>query len=331
MIAGVSNLAKDIKSHLSHNESLQLTGTYSQRYLLESCRSMEELEIQVTVLFSHLKMRDAYLSKLHSHVPLATRKDLRVSPLIGEFIFDVELVSQAWSRLQGDVSLKSNTIMLDTLSKGQDQRTWLPPQPKRPAPALPPPVSNKRPKQNPPWAEVGVILKAKAISPGNPPKREKAVERKGRDVHDVRTLACMKAPEVPPLLVRILDQSPEKIAERLSKSPGAWSEIGADCRPLGYAHRTMGVQDPLCNAAPTETSGTGDHIPQGVLKVVISEPVRARAAETRERSSQLHSPQAFTVACSFLQRQQGSGGRSQIYPPSMSSCIARTSLWRRLG
>ena len=38
------------------------------------------------------------------------------------------------------------------------------------------------------------------------------------------------------------------------------------CRPLGHAHRTMGVQDPLCNAAPTEISGTGDHIPQGVLK-----------------------------------------------------------------
>ena len=28
----------------------------------------------------------------------------------------------------------------------------------------------------------------------------------------------------------------------------------------------MGVQDPLCNAAPTEISGTGDHIPQGVPK-----------------------------------------------------------------
>ena len=38
------------------------------------------------------------------------------------------------------------------------------------------------------------------------------------------------------------------------------------CRPLGHAHRTMGVQDPLCNAAATDTSGTGDHIPQGVPK-----------------------------------------------------------------
>ena len=92
-----------------------LRGIYS-----ESCHSMEELEIQVTALFSQLKMRerDGYLSRLHSHVPLATRKVLRASPLVGEFIFDEELVSQAGNRLQGDVSLKSNTIMLDTLAKG---------------------------------------------------------------------------------------------------------------------------------------------------------------------------------------------------------------------
>ena len=31
------------------------------------------------------------------------------------------------------------------------------------------------------------------------------------------------------------------------------------CRPLGHAHRTMGVQDLLCNAAPTEIPWTGDH------------------------------------------------------------------------
>ena len=48
---------------------------------------------------------------------------------------------------------------------------------------------------------------------------------------------------------------------------------------MGHAHCTMGVQDPLCNAAATDTSGTGDHILQGVRKVVVSEPVSARAAE----------------------------------------------------
>ena len=110
-------------------------------------------------------------------------------------------MSQAGNRLQGDVSLRSNTIMLDTLAKkSQDQKVRAPPQPKRPAPALPPLVSNKRPKQNPqPTGRGGG--KAKAISPGNPPIREKAVEQKGRDVPDVQTPACMKAPEVPPLLV----------------------------------------------------------------------------------------------------------------------------------
>ena len=51
------------------------------------------------------------------------------------------------------------------------------------------------------------------------------------------------------------------------------------CRPLGHAHCTKGVQDPICNAAPTETPGTGDHVPQGVIKVVVPEPVSAGAAE----------------------------------------------------
>ena len=60
------------------------------------------------------------------------------------------------------------------------------------------------------------------------------------------------------------------------------------CRPLGHAHLTMGVQDPLCNVAPTETSGTGDHIPQGVPKVIVSEPVSGRAAEQgSDRASRL--------------------------------------------
>ena len=106
-IAGVSNLTKDIQPHLSHNENLQLAGTYSQRYLFESCCSMEEFEIQVTALFSQLKLRerDGYLSRLHSHVPMATRKDLRASPLVGVFIFDEELVSQAGNRLQGQSCL----------------------------------------------------------------------------------------------------------------------------------------------------------------------------------------------------------------------------------
>ena len=85
----------------------------------------------MTALFSHLKLRerDGYLFRFNTHVPMDTRKDLRVSPLVGEYIFDEELVSQAGNRLQGDVSLKSNTIMLDTLAKGQGQKARAPPQP----------------------------------------------------------------------------------------------------------------------------------------------------------------------------------------------------------
>ena len=99
----------------------------------------------MTSLFSQFKLRerDGYLSRLNPHVPLATKRELRVSPLVGEYLFDEVLVSQAGDRLQGDVSLKSNTIRLDTLAK----RT-LPP-PKRPAPASTPLVSFKKPKQNP--------------------------------------------------------------------------------------------------------------------------------------------------------------------------------------
>ena len=101
--------------------------------------------------------------------------------------------------------------MLDTLAKSQDQKVRAPPQPKRPAPALPLwSLIRDTNKILSPRAEVGVNSKAKVNSPGNPPKREKAVEQKGRDVPDVRTLACMKAPEVPPLLVRASGQSPEK-------------------------------------------------------------------------------------------------------------------------
>ena len=102
------------------------------------------------------------------------------------------------------------------------------------------------------------------------------------------------------------------------------------CRPLGHAHRTMGVQDPLCNAAPTEYQGQETTYPKGSLSGCLwASP--CKSCGTRERSSQLHSPQAFTAACSLPTRQQGSGGRSEIYPPSMSSCIARASLWRHLG
>ena len=90
------------------------------------------------------------------------------------------LVSQARDRLQGDVSLESNAIRLDTLAKeSQDHKARTLPPPKRPAPALTTLVSSKKPSQIlSPRAEVGLNSRAKAISPGNPPIGEKAMEQK---------------------------------------------------------------------------------------------------------------------------------------------------------
>ena len=103
------------------------------------------------------------------------------------------------------------------------------------------------------------------------------MERKGRDVPKVRTPICMKAPEVPPLLVRASDQSPERIAGRLSKLSGAWSEIGAD--PWVMRIVQWGYRIPFVTLPPTEISGTGDR----------SEPVSARAAEQgSDRASSTH-------------------------------------------
>ena len=92
----------------------------------------------------------------------------------------------------------------------------------------------------------------------------------------------MKAPEVPPLTVRALDQSPEKIAGRLSKFSGAWSEIGAD--PWVMRIVQWGYKIPFVTLDFRD-----DHVPQGVIKVVVSEPVSAGAAEQgSDRASSTH-------------------------------------------
>ena len=108
---------------------------------------------------------------------------------------------------------------------------------------------------------MGVNSKAKAISSGNPPIREKAVEQKGPDV---RTPACMKAPEVPPLLVRASDQSPERIAGRLSKFSGAWSEIGAD--PWVMHIVQWGYKIPFVTLPPLRLQRQETTYPKGSLK-----------------------------------------------------------------
>ena len=217
-----------------------------------------------------------------------------MSPLVGEYLFDEVLVSQAGDRLQGDVSLKSNTIMLDTLAKRtQGPRAGLFPRPSGPLQPLPPWfLLRNQNKILSLRVEVGVNKAKAKISPGNLPTGEKAVEQKGRDVPDVRMPACMKAPEVPPLLVRTSDQSPEKIAGRLSKFSGAWSEIGAD--PWVMRIVQWGYKIPFVTLPPLGFQGTS----------------RCRSCGTRERSSQLHSPRAFTADCSLFARQRGSGGRS---------------------
>ena len=113
----------------------------ARRDICSSPAVREELEIQVTALFSHFKLRerDVYLSTLSPHVPLATKKDLRISPLVGEYLLDEVLVSQAGDRLQGDVSLKPNTFMLDTLAKkSQDHKVR----------TLPPPLEAARSSLN---------------------------------------------------------------------------------------------------------------------------------------------------------------------------------------
>ena len=90
------------------------------------------------------------------------------------------------------------------------------------------------------------------------------MEQKGRDVPDVRTPACMKAPEVPPLLVRASDQSPEKIAGRLSKFSGAWSEIGAD--PWVMRIVQWGYKIPFVTLPPLRFQGQETTYPKGSLK-----------------------------------------------------------------
>ena len=93
-------------------------------------------------------------------------------------------------------SLKRNSVYPVSLSRGLAYSPGTNSGGKRPAndPILPylfRSLSRDPNKILSPWAEVGVIIRAKAFSLGNPPKREKAMERKGRDVLDVRTPACM--------------------------------------------------------------------------------------------------------------------------------------------
>ena len=74
----------------------------------------------------------------------------------------------------------------------------------------------------------------------------------------------MKAPEVPPLLVQASDQSPEKIAGRLSKFSGAWSEIGADTWVMRIVQ--WGYKIPFVTLPPLRLQGQETTYPKGSLK-----------------------------------------------------------------
>ena len=178
------------------------------------------------------------------------------------------LVSQAGDRLQGDVSLESNALLLDTLAKeSQDHKALTLPPPKRPAPALTTLVSSKKSKQNPqPTGRGRVKFKGKGHFFGQSAHRGKGRgAKKGRNVPDVRTPACMKAPEVPPLTVQTSVQSPEKIAGRLSKfsggGGGAWSEIGADLWVMRIVQ--WGYKIPFVTLPPLRLQDKRPHTPRG--------------------------------------------------------------------
>ena len=69
---------------------------------------------------------------------------------------------------------------------------------------------------------------------------------------------------MPPLLVRASDQSPERIAGRLSKFSGAWSEIGAD--PWVMRIVQWGYKIPFVTLPPLRLQGQETTYPKGSLK-----------------------------------------------------------------
>ena len=120
----------------------------------------------------------------------------------------------------------------------------------------------------------------------------------------------MKAPEVPPLLVRASDQLPKRIAGRLSKL-SRWSEIGADFWVMYIVQ--WGVQDPLCNAAPTERDSRP--LPQGVPKW---SSLNQSVQELRNKGAIEPAPltQAFTAAC-----HQGNMGVEADHGSILPQCL----------
>ena len=139
---------------------------------------------------------------------------------------------------------------------------------------------------------------------------------------------CMKAPEVPPLTVQTSVQSPEKIAGRLSNSRGAWSEIGAD--PWVMRIVQWGYKIPFVTLPPLRLQGQETTYPKGSLKwSSLSQSVQELRNKGAIEPAPLSRALQPIVPCS--QGNRGVEADHKICPPSMSSCIARASLWRHLG
>ena len=109
----------------------------------------------------------------------------------------------------GRCPLRIQRFLLDTLAKeNQDHKALTLPPPKRPAPALTTLVS--------PTGRGRVKFKGKGHFSGQSAHRVKGRgANKGRNVPDVRTPACMKAPEVPPLTVRLRSNHRENSREAI--------------------------------------------------------------------------------------------------------------------
>lgn len=146
-LAGASNLATELHAQAPPETPLAQHLALNQRYLLESCRTLEELECQGTALFSRLRWRerDSFLQRVHQQVPLQTKEELRNSPLLGDFLFSEESVSESVERLQTDVQLSSHTAMIKMATKPPPKYT-VPKRPTYPSAGQGPP---KRPKTQP--------------------------------------------------------------------------------------------------------------------------------------------------------------------------------------
>ena len=91
-----------------------------------------------------------------------------------------------------------------------------------------------------------------------------------------------------------------------------------------------GYKIPFVTLPPLRLQGQETTYPKGSLSGRLWAS-QCKSCGTRERSSQLHSPGLLQpiVPCSHCKR--GVEADHTICPTSMSSCIARASLWRHLG